>query len=75
MPQTTPKPLTFEEKVQAVLNRTPEEREAMHRQARANIRPGRPLPEGKTWQDVFVGCMADIEADEKEILKALEELS
>jgi hypothetical protein len=75
MPQTVPKPLTFEEKVQAVLNRTPEERDAMHQQAQANIRPGRPLPPGKTWQDVFVGSMADVEQDEDEILKALEELS
>ena len=75
MPQTTPKPLTFEEKVQAVLNRTPEEREAMYAERRRLIRPGRPLPEGKTWQDVFVGSLTDIEQDENEILKALEELS
>jgi hypothetical protein len=75
MPQTVPKPLTFEEKVQAVLNRTPEEREAMYAERRRMIIPGRTLPPGKTWQDVFVGCMADIEDDENEILKGLEDLS
>ena len=75
MPQATTKNLTFEEKLQAVLNRTPQEQEAMHLKARANIRPGRPLPPGETWQDVLVGSMADVEQDESEILKALEDLS
>jgi hypothetical protein len=75
MPQTIPAPASFEERLEKYLNRPQEEIEAMHHERRSKIIPGRPLPEGKTLTDVFVGCMADIDDDETEILAALEYLS
>ena len=75
MPQTIPAPASFEERLEKYLNRPQEEIDAMHREARLRIVPGRPLPDGKTLTDVFVGCMADIEDDEVQIREALEELS
>lgn len=63
-----------EEALRAFLNRTPEQiaaaREAVMRTA---IR-GRPLPEGKTLEDVVVGMWPGDETDE-EIFAALERLS
>ena len=75
MPQTLPAPASFEERLEKYLNRTQEEIDAMHRERRSKIITGRPLPEGKTLADVVVGCMADIEDNDAEILAALEDLS
>jgi hypothetical protein len=55
-------------------NLPPEERAALTEQAQRLIRPGRPLPPGKTLQDVVAGKWPGDETD-AEIRVALEKLS
>ena len=57
-----------------LLNRTPEERAATAQRMRALIVPGRPLPPGKTLEDVLVGQWPGVETD-AQIEAALAELS
>ena len=64
---------TLEERIRAMLSRTPEQ----IAEARACIFAGspepRPLPPGKTLEDVIVGALPD-DCTEEEILAALEEI-
>lgn len=55
-------------------NRTPEEVTAARDEYLALVRPGKPIPEGKTFADMVVGQWPGDETDE-EILDALERLS
>ena len=58
----------------ALINLSPEEKAAMQEEARRHIIPGRPLPPGKTLEDMVWGKWPGDETDE-EINAALEELS
>ncbi len=58
----------------ALMNLSPEEKAAMHEDARRHIIPGRPLPPGKTLEDMVWGKWPGDETDEQ-INAALEELS
>jgi hypothetical protein len=60
--------------VAAMTNRTPEEIEAARTRLFAQSRPPRPLPEGKTLQDVLSGQWPGDETDE-EVYEALRKLS
>ena len=66
--------LSFEQRIDAMIHRTPEQ----ITEARARVLAGspepRPLPRGKTLEDVIVGQLAD-DKNEAEVLAALEELS
>ena len=55
-------------------NRTPEQKAIDREEAMKWIRPGRPLPEGKTFWEVVQGTWPGDETDE-EVNRALEELS
>ena len=55
-------------------NRTPEQKAIDRAEAMKYLRPGRPLPEGKTFDDVVRGRWPGDETDE-EVNRALEELS
>ncbi len=55
-------------------NRTPEQKLADRAEAMKWIRPGRPLPPGKTFFEVVQGTWPGDETDE-EVNRALEELS
>ncbi len=55
-------------------NRTPEQKLADREEAMKWIRPGRPLPPGKTLDDVVCGTWPGDETDE-EVNRALEKLS
>ena len=60
--------------IRKFLNRTPEEIQAARDRIWANSRPPRPLPEGKTLDDVVQGTWPGDETDE-EIREMLERLS
>jgi hypothetical protein len=60
--------------IRRFLNRTPEEIQAARERILANSQPPRPLPEGKTLEDVVCGTWPGDETDE-EILDMLERLS
>lgn len=66
--------LAFEQRINAMKRRTPEQ----IAEARARVLAGspepRPLPPGKTLEEVIVGQLAD-DRSEAEVLAALEELS
>ena len=55
-------------------NRTPEQKLADREEAMKWLRPGRPLPPGKTFFEVVQGTWPGDETDE-EVNRALEELS
>jgi hypothetical protein len=65
---------TVEERLQAMMDRTPEEVAADRARLFAAARKARPLPPGKTLEDVVVGAIPGEETEE-EIRAALEELS
>jgi len=64
---------TLEERIQAMLNRTPEQIAADRARILAGSPEPRPLPPGKTLEDVIVGALPDDDSEE-EILAALEEI-
>ena len=55
-------------------NRTPEQKRIDRENAMKSVRKGRPLPEGKTLEDVIVGQWPGDETDEQ-IREDLDELS
>jgi len=65
---------TVEERLTAFERRTPEELARDRERIFAASRPPRPLPPGKTLEDVIVGALPD-DKSEQEILEALAELS
>ncbi|MBL8865617.1 MAG: hypothetical protein KF873_01700 [Gemmataceae bacterium] len=67
-------PDALSEAVNRIINRTPEQKQADREALLKRARKGRPLPEGKTLEDVLVGQWPGDETDEQ-ILKALDELS
>ncbi len=69
---TVPDALT--EAVNALINRTPEQKLADRAEGMKSVRKGRPLPEGKTFDDVAKGTWPGDETDEQ-IHEALERLS
>lgn len=76
MPQNTvAPPHSLDRRIEAILARTPEELALLHQEALSRIRPGRPLPEGKTLSDVFVGSLSDINDDDDDLVEALDDLS
>ena len=68
------KPTALEEAVRRMTTRTPEQKHADREKAMKTARKGRPLPEGKTINDVLVGQWPGDETD-VQIYEALEELS
>ena len=60
--------------VNSLANRTPEEKLADRAEAMKYLRKGRPLPEGKTLNDVVEGTWPGDETDEQ-IYEALKRLS
>lgn len=64
---------TVEERLDALMRRTPEEIAEDRRRILAKSRRARPLPPGKTLEDVIVGCLPDDMTDE-EVRKALADL-
>lgn len=60
--------------VNSLANRTPEQKLADRAEAMTYLRKGRPLPEGKTLNDVVEGTWPGDETDEQ-IYEALEGLS
>ncbi len=67
-------PAALTEAVNTLINRTPEEKLAARARAMKFLRRGRPLPEGKTFDDVVRGSWPGDETDEQ-IFEALERLS
>jgi len=65
---------TLEERLAAFERRTPEELARDRERIFAASRPARPLPPGKTLEDVIVGALPD-DKTEEEIGEALAELS
>jgi hypothetical protein len=63
----------WEKRVYAAINRTPEQLAEARRRAEEDIIPGRPLPPGKTLEDVFVGAIQD-NMTEDEVIQALKDL-
>lgn len=64
--------LKLEDPLEALQNRTPEQIAEDRRRILANARKARPLPPGKTLEDVIVGALSD-DKSEEEILLALAE--
>ncbi len=62
------------EAIRALVNRTPEQKLADRAEAMKYVRKGRPLPPGKTLDDVVCGQWPGDETDEQ-IFEALEKLS
>ena len=67
-------PDALAEAVRALINRTPEQKLADRAEAMTYLRKSRPLPEGKTFDDVVKGTWPGDETDEQ-IYEALEKLS
>ena len=67
-------PGVLDRAVASMMNRTPEEVEAVRTRLFAEMEPPRPLPPGKTLEDVISGKWPGDETD-KQILQALEKLS
>ncbi len=75
MTPVLPQPeLELSEGAKRIINRTPEEKLAERAAAMKYVRKGRPLPPGKTLDDVMCGQWPGDETDEQ-ILDALEKLS
>lgn len=64
---------TLEERIKAMRNRTPEQVAEVRERILATSRRARPLPLGKTLEDIIVGSLPD-DKSEAEILAALDEL-
>jgi hypothetical protein len=64
----------LEQSLREILHRTPEEKAMMREALLAAARPAKPLPEGKTLEDMVVGKWPGDETDEV-IEAALRELS
>lgn len=60
-----PGPRTLEERMQAWQNRSPEEIEAARAELELTVRKARPLPPGKTLEDVIVGQIPGDETEEE----------
>ena len=73
-PPTEPPELELSEGVKRIINRTPEQKLADREAAMKYVKKGRPLPPGKTLDDVMCGQWPGDETDE-EVNRALEELS
>lgn len=73
VPELQSTPQTLEERIQAWLNRSPEEIEAARAEVLAASRPPRPLPPGKTLEDVIVGQIPGDETEE-ELIAMLKDL-
>ena len=73
-PPAPPPELELSEGVKRIINRTPEQKLADREAAMKYVRKGRPLPPGKTLDDVMCGFWPGDETDE-EVNRALEELS
>ena len=73
-PEAPAVPDALTEAVNALINRTPEQKLANRAEAMTYLRKGRPLPEGKTFDDVVKGKWPGDETDEQ-IYEALEKLS
>ena len=67
-------PSSLDEAIARIINRTPEERAAARAKLLQARRPARPLPPGKTLEDVVLGQWPGDESDE-EVARALERLS
>lgn len=67
-------PDALAEAVNRLVNRTPEQKLADRAAVMKTARPGRPLPEGKTFFEVVQGTWPGDETDEQ-IFEALERLS
>ena len=67
-------PGALDRAVARMMNRTPEEIEATRAQLFAEMEPPRPLPPGKTLEDMISGKWPGDETEE-EVLRALEKLS
>lgn len=68
---------SFERKVYAAMNRTPEQIEADQQETRQRLIPGRPLPPGKTLEDLFVEISQipdDEEISEEEFLRRVADI-
>ena len=63
----------WERRVHAAMHRTPEQMAEARRRAQEDVIPGRPLPPGKTLEDVFVGAIQD-DMTEEEVIQALKDL-
>ena len=67
-------PDALSEAIRAWINRTPDEKQAAREEIMKTARKARPLPPGKTLDDVVCGQWPGDETDEQ-IYEALEELS
>ena len=67
-------PGALDRAVAKMMNRTPEEIEATRARLFSEMEPPRPLPPGKTLEDMISGKWPGDETDE-EVLRALEKLS
>ena len=63
----------WEKRVYAAMNRTPEQLAAARQLAEEHVIPGRPLPLGKTLEDVFVGAIQD-DMTEEEFIRAVQDI-
>ena len=63
----------FNRRVEAALNRTPEQIATARDRILALTPEPRPLPPGKTLEEVFVGAIPDDKTDE-EVIRALQEI-
>ena len=74
IPEEAEDPGALDRAVAKMMNRTPEEVEATRARLFAEMEPPRPLPPGKTLEDMISGKWPGDETDE-EVLRALERLS
>ncbi|MEI6431772.1 MAG: hypothetical protein WCP07_06300 [bacterium] len=65
--------ISLQKRFYAAMHRTPEEIEESRRKFWEGVTPARALPEGKTFEDVFVGAIKDDMTD-AEVIRLLEEL-
>ena len=65
--------IALQKRFYAAMHRTPEEIEESRRKFWEGVTPTRPLPEGKTLEDMFVGAIQDDRTD-AEVVRLLEEI-
>ena len=65
--------INLQRRFYAAMHRTPEQIAESRRKHWEGVPPPRPLPPGKTLEDVFVGAIKDDMTD-AEVIRALEEL-
>lgn len=72
--ERTSPPTPLDQALQTLISRTPEQRSALRAQVMAASRPARPLPQGKSLEDMVVGSWPGDESDSL-VTEALKELS